>query len=74
MMTGRPSMARNRPSKSARWNGSSFARHSSTPPDRPCQDHPLHDRQALRLEEHVLGAAEADALGAVGRARRASAG
>ena len=28
------------------------------------QDHPLHHRQALRLEEHVLGAAEADPLGA----------
>ncbi len=27
-----------------------------------CQDHGLDDRQALRLHEHVLGAAEADAL------------
>ena len=25
------------------------------------QDHALHDGQALRLEEHVLGAAQADA-------------
>ena len=30
------------------------------------QDHALHDGQALRLEEHVLGAAQADAYGAVG--------
>jgi hypothetical protein len=29
------------------------------------EDHPLHVRQAVLLEEHVLGAAEADALGAV---------
>ena len=29
------------------------------------RDHPLHDRQPLLLEEHVLGAAQADALGAV---------
>ena len=28
-------------------------------------DHLLHDRQALFFEEHVLGAAQADALGAV---------
>ena len=28
------------------------------------QDHALHDRQAIFLEEHVLGAAEANALGA----------
>jgi pyruvate,orthophosphate dikinase len=28
------------------------------------QDHVLHDRQTLHLEEHVLGAAKADALGA----------
>jgi hypothetical protein len=26
------------------------------------QDHALHDRQALLLEEHVLGAAQADTL------------
>ena len=31
---------------------------------RPGQDHLLDDRQAFGLEEHVLGAAEADALGA----------
>ena len=30
------------------------------------QDHLLHDGQALLLHEHVLGAAEADALGAEG--------
>ena len=29
------------------------------------QDHALDDRQALGLKEHVLGAAEADALGAI---------
>ena len=28
------------------------------------QDHLLHDGQALFLEEHMLGAAEADSLGA----------
>ena len=28
------------------------------------QDHPPHDRQAVLAEEHVLGAAQADALGA----------
>ncbi len=30
------------------------------------QDHLLDDRQALGLEEHVLGAAQADTLGAIG--------
>ena len=36
------------------------------------QDHPPHDRQAVLGQEHVLGAAQADALGAVagGRWRR----
>ena len=29
------------------------------------ENHPLHDRHALGLEEHVLGTAEADALPAV---------
>ena len=52
------------PSKSSCWNGSS---RSSAAPARGSssrQDHLLHDRQALVAEEHVLGAAEADALGA----------
>ena len=36
------------------------------------EDHLLHDRQPLGLEEHVLGAAQADALGAEARARAAA--
>ena len=59
-------MARKRPSKSARWCGSSASRHSRD--DLRVllvEDHPLHVRQAVGLEEHVLGAAQADPLRAV---------
>jgi hypothetical protein len=63
MTTGKPSMAVNRPAKSLRCMGRSLAG--------PCgglfvarQDHGLHVLDAVLGEEHVLGAAQADAFGA----------
>ena len=64
MVTGRPSIASKMPTKSCFWYGSSAARAFF----RPClvvgQDHLPHVDDPLALEEHVLGAAQADALGA----------
>ena len=61
MVTGSPAMARKRPSKSERWKGSSLARFGPLIVSLG-QDHLLDERQSLRLEEHVLGAAQADPL------------
>ena len=52
------------PSKSDCWNGSSRSSAARRARLVLGQDHLLHDRQPLVAEEHVLGAAEADALGA----------
>ena len=65
MITGSPSIAWKRPRKSARCSGTSSSRASAAFGDRVGHDHALHDRQPLGLEEHVLGAAQADALRAV---------
>ena len=64
MVTGRPAMISNSSTKSSRCIGSSLASAAR----RAClvvgQDHLAHGEDALVLEEHVLGAAQADALGA----------
>ena len=62
--TGKPSIAVNRPAKSLRCIGSSFARALRAGLLVARQNHRLHVREAVLGEEHVLGAAEADALGA----------
>jgi hypothetical protein len=55
-------MARKIAAKSARCSGRSFA--SARSRSAPCrEDHLAHRVDLLALEEHVLGAAQADALG-----------
>ena len=64
IVTGRPSMASKRPSKSACWSGSS----SSSAARRPASSSAMIIRCIFGLavggHEHVLGPAQADALGA----------
>ena len=68
IVTGRPSIASKSPSKSSCWSG------SSSPSARAAllvvvgHDHRPHLRLAVLGHEHVLGAAQADALGAEARA------
>ena len=70
-MTGSPAIARKIPTKSRCWKGRSLA--SASRAASPVgEDHLAHARDPLLVEEHVLGAAEADALGAEARARRAA--
>ena len=70
-MTGSPAIASKIPSKSDCWNGSSRSSAARRPVSVVGEDHLLHDRQPLLAEEHVLGAAEADPLGAeLARPRR----
>ena len=64
MVTGSPAMMRNSSTKSSRWNGSSLASAARRPRSSLGHDHLPHRADALGIEEHVLGAAEADALGA----------
>ena len=64
MVTGKPSIARKIASKSARCIGSSLASARWRPAVVLGDDHLAHRGEAVALEEHVLGAAEADALGA----------
>ena len=73
IVTGRPLIARNRSSKSARWIGNSLA---SACGGRLVvgQDHLAHRLDAVAFEEHVLGAAQADALAPKLRATFASSG
>ena len=52
------------PAKSARWNGSSLASAFAALLDRLGQDHLAHRVDLALAEEHVLGAAQADAFGA----------
>ena len=63
-MTGRPAIASKIPSKSPCCIGSSVS--SGAPPLVLVagEDHVAHDREPLLGHEHVLGPAEADALGA----------
>ena len=60
--TGNPSIALNRPAKSERCIGSSFCSALRRDLLVARQNHRLHERQTIFREEHVLGAAEADAL------------
>ena len=68
-VTGSPLIARKMPTKSSRWSGSrtSYAACSSASVSAKIICCTASD--ALRAQEHVLGAAEADALGAAVRAR-----
>ena len=62
--TGKPSIALNRPAKSLRCMGSSFCERLAAGLLVARQNHRLHVRDAILGEEHVLGAAQADAFGA----------
>ena len=64
MVTGRPSMASRISSKSAFWAARELVERRRLLALGVGQDHAAHDRQPVLAEEHVLGAAEADALGA----------
>ena len=67
-VTGRPSIASRIPTKSARWSVSSSSSAALLLGFVGVgEDEPLHERQPV-AEEHVLGAAQADALGAEARA------
>ena len=57
-------MASNRPAKSLRCMGSSFSSALRRDLLVARQNHGLHVRDAVLGEEHVLGAAQADAFGA----------
>ena len=63
-MTGSPSMASRISRKSAFWAARSCSRRGLLLVGRVGEDHRPHDRQPVLAEEHVLGAAQADALGA----------
>ena len=64
MVTGKPSIARKIASKSARCMGSSLASARCRPSVSWRDDHLPHRDQPVAVEEHVLGAAEPDPLGA----------
>ena len=65
MVTGRPSIASKMPTKSSFWNGSSLASGLLAALLVVGEDHLPHGDDPLVLaEEHVLGAAQADAFGA----------
>ena len=73
MVTGRPPMALNMPSKSLRCMGSSFSRALRRWASVFGNDHFPHGSDAVCLKEHVLCTAQADALRAkVDRLSRAS--
>ena len=72
MVTGSPSSPRKIPSKSSRWSGRSLASALARARSVVGEDHLAHGGDALLVEEHVLGAAEADALGAEGLRRSAA--
>ena len=64
IVTGSPAIASNRPSKSACWSGSSSSSAARRPASSVGHDHRAHLRLAVGGHEHVLGPAQADALGA----------
>ena len=64
ILTGRPSMARNRPAKSSRWKGGEPPAPRGVHGQRG-HDHLLDMGQPLALEKHVLRPAQPDAVGAV---------
>ena len=61
-VTGSPSIAARMAMKSSRWTSAQLLERSGLLGRRLGQDHPAHDGQAILAEEHVLGAAQADAL------------
>ena len=63
-MTGRPSMASRISRKSAFWATRSSSRAAVLGLGGVGQDHAPHDREAILGQEHVLGPAQPDALGA----------
>ena len=63
-MTGRPSMASRISTKSAFCATRSSSSAAASSSSGLGEDHAPHDRQPVLAEEHVLGAAQADALGA----------
>ncbi len=69
MVTGRPSMIVNSSTKSARCIGRSLSSAARRAAVVAGEDHLAHRDDAVLLEEHVLGAAKADALGAEGERR-----
>ena len=75
MVTGRPSMISKSSTKSSRWNGRSLASAARRPFSSSARIICAHGDDAVAAEEHVLGAAQADALGAelARRARRRAA-
>ena len=64
MVTGRPFIARKIPAKSSRCSGSSLSSALRAVGLVLGDDHLAHRADLPLAEEHVLGAAEADALGA----------
>ena len=64
MVIGRPAMASKMPSKSSCWSGSSSASADAAIFGGVGHDHRPHLGLAILGHEHVLGAAQADALGA----------
>jgi hypothetical protein len=67
MVTGLgPSIASKMPTKSRAGRAGACPGRACAPRPRLGQDHLAHRVDAVALEEHVLGAAEADALGAEG--------
>ena len=66
IVTGRPSMIVNSSTKSARCIGRSLSSAARRAGLVVGEDHLAHRDDAILLEEHVLGPAEADALGAEG--------
>ncbi len=70
IVTGRPFISRNSPAKSSRWKGSSLA--SAFSRDSFVSATIISRNFVEVLEEHVLGAAQADPLGAEGDRRAAA--
>ena len=64
MVTGRPCIASKIARKSPRCMGSNSASAAIALLARVGKDHPPHRNNAAGIEEHVFGAAEADAFGA----------
>ena len=64
IVTGRPSIARKMPSKSPRWMGSKLFQRRTAILLVVRKNHGAHVRKTVLGEEHVLGTAQSDALGA----------
>ena len=70
MVTGSPSIALKIASKSLRCMGSKFRQRGFAVFQRIGEDHLAHGDDAVGFEEHMLGAAKADAFGAEAPRRR----